>query len=805
VPPPPRSPTAWRLTLLRTSQRLLLALLIFCPLAFGTVEVWSMTVAQAIIFLAATLYLLAVLPGGATLPAYRTPGLVPLVLLALFMLAQLIPLPPTLLAAISPATAGIYTESVWIIAPDSWLPLSLHPANTVNELLRFAACVALYYLSVQLLSRREFLRRTLLVLAVLAAGIALLAILQRFSSPQKIYWFREVPGNNPIGPWVYRNHFAGYMEMALPVVFALFLLARPRTSYRLSWRQRLQSFFSLPDFNPYLWYGLAAFLITIAIFLSQSRGGVVSMGLALLVFALLAARRTRMTRVWVWSSVVLVLLLAGWYGGENVAERFTHLVDVRGEVQFDRWDVWRDCLGIIRDFPFWGTGFGAFIEIYRSYRTVPGTAIFDHAHNDYVELLTDGGLVAGLLALMFFLLIFRSVFSVLRQRHDRYSVLLGLGAFSGVLALLIHSISDFNLHNGANTFAFFFTCGLMVAVASLRDKGRTRETLLEVKRRDVRLPVFALLTGGLLIGSLICHLGHIRGMRILYDLDKVYLNRHIKPERIALLLAKAERAAAFAPLVAHAHFMRGNLLAFQGEMDQAQAALARAIRRRPLECVALQRAGYYLTLTQPQEANRLYQAASRCNRDKPQCHLNHAAWLFMQQRRPEALAALRRLMALTDPAPYVPVIMTYRLTMEELLAAMPELARPSLRFAEYFWKEERKEQALTLYRGGMKFLHNEELVEPWFFLLGYRWLSEEGLDEEAMALLRRAVDYLPKEADFHVLLGDGYYRQGIRYRAEEEYRKAQFIRPGNDAIRQRLEMLRQQKPWPEGGSMPSIR
>ncbi|OQX17589.1 MAG: hypothetical protein BWK76_10315 [Desulfobulbaceae bacterium A2] len=787
-------PLTWRRFLLRVSRVVLLLALVFCPLAFGTAELWSMTVAQALIFSAALFYFIAVLPGDKAPLVYRPPGIMPLLLLAGYILFQLLPLPPWSLTFFSPATAKIYAETLWLLTPGTWQPLTLHYANTVSELFRYAACVALYFLAVQLLSRRTFLHRAPAILAALAGTIAFFAILQKFSSPDKIYWFRHVEGASVTGPWVYRNHFAGYMELFLPVTLALFLYCRPRVHYRLPWRQRLVDFFTLPEFNQHLFYGLGAILMVLSVFVSLSRGGIISMCLALLAFTLLAARRHTLTRVWLWTSVVLILVAlgVGWIGWQPIAVRFSSFFNEQGGIQLSRLPIWHDTLGILRDFPVWGAGFGSYIDIYLPYRTIPGSAIYDHAHNDYLELLTDGGLVAGLLVGWFFVQLFHSVFTVVRTRQDRFSILLSLGAFTGLLSLLIHSISDFNLHNGANTFAFAFICALLAAAAHSSRRERGRESLLPILRGNWALVVSVPLLALLLLGSFQYHSGLMRGERLQRELGKVYLNTRMSEERLREVLGKADAAVASAPLVMRHHFARGNVLVFQGKMDQALASFARAIELRPLDWLSLQRAGYYLAAAQPDVADRLYQAASRFNPGKVECQSGHARWLFLQGRRPEGMAKLRQVLELDSTAKQIDTIMSYRPSLEELAMVLPPRTEPHLNFARYLWGKNEKERALTMYRRGMGYLGEEGAARPDFFLTGYYWLHQLKQDEEALGLLRQGVEHVPHYAEFHVLLGDTYLREGIQYRAEEEYGKALALRPDDENTRRKLTRLRGQ-------------
>ncbi len=786
--------SAWRRWLVRGARAVVLAVMVFCPMAFGTSEVWSMTLAQVLIFSAALLYLVALLPSGPASTMYQTPGILPLALLGALVLMQLLPLPPSILKVLSPGTAQVYAGTIWQLAPDSWMPLTLHYANTLGELFRYGTCFVLYVLSVQLLSQRKFLQRMPIVLAALAGSIAFLAILQKFSAPDKLYWFRQVEGGSVTGPWVYRNHFAGYMELLLPLVLALFLYSRPCVQYHLPWRQRVVEFFTLPEFNQHIFYGLAAILMALSVFVSLSRGGIISMSLSLIVCIFMVSGQAGMSASRIWGCVVGLLILLGvsWLGWHPIMERFGGMIHAQGGLELNRLLIWRDAVGILRDFPIWGAGFGSFIDVFRPYRTIPGSLVYDHAHNDYLELLTDGGLLAGLLVLWFFIQLFRSVFRVLKTRQDRYCVHVALGSFAGLVALLIHSFSDFNLHNGANTFAFFFLSALMVAAAhsSRRDPGRS--SLLPLAQGKtillVAVPVLALM----LCGSFWYHKGLLQGERIQRELNKVYLNTRMGEERLKSAMDKADAAVASAPFVARNYFGRANILVFQKKMDEAMVAFARAIALRPLDCLFLQRAAYYMTARQPEQAAQIYQAASRLNPVKVECQQGHARWLLQQGRRPEGLEMLGRALALDSSAEQIAMVLSYRPSLEELFALLPPRLEPHLRFARHYWERREQDKALVLYWRGLEFLAAERSVSPHVFLTGYHWLRQRKQDDEAMALLRRGVELLPQVPEFHILLGEAYLKDGIRYRAEEEYAKAQALRPNDEVIRKKLRVIREQ-------------
>ncbi len=436
------------------SYSLFLFLLIFCPLAFGTVESWSLTVmetctALSFLFLGVFIFL-------HHKAALRIPGIVPLFLLLGYMLLHLLPLPVSLVKILSPATFEVYRPLLEIDPELQFVSLSVNRKNTLLMLFTFTSYALFYLLTVYHCSRADRLKKTATLIVCLGVLIGVEAIIQKLTSPDAIYWFRSTSNSLPLGPWVYKNHFAGFMEMLFPITIALFLFYRPRVVYDKSFREKFISAMTMPGANRYLLLGTGAILMAVSILLSVSRGGIITLSIAFLFFTLFSARtladyRTR----WAVILTVLVVLMITWLGWQPIIDKFGTIWGNKGLDTSGRFPVYLDSLGIIRSFPMFGTGFGTFIDVYPAFRTVQGEVLFDHAHNDYLELLADGGLTGFLLSAWFVIAVILHAIRKLLQRRDRYAILLTSGALTGILALLFHCLVDFQIYNGANGLYFW--------------------------------------------------------------------------------------------------------------------------------------------------------------------------------------------------------------------------------------------------------------------------------------------------------------------------------------------------------------
>ncbi len=254
-------------------------------------------------------------------------------------------------------------------------------------------------------------------------------------------------------------------------------------SKEYSFRQRFVAFFTSPGSNLYFFYGIIFLLLCSSVFISLCRGGIITILLSCLLFAVFASVRLRkFGRASFWIALCLVLLFITSIGWQPIFDEFSYAINPNGGIRDARIQLWGDTLGMIKDYPLLGAGFGTYVDVYPSYKTIATNLIIDHAHNDYLEMLTDGGIVSFLLAAWFCLALLLHGWRKIRVRRDRFAILLGVGAFTGICAALMHIVVDFNLHNGAVGLYFFFLCGLMVAIVNTRYNYHETESLLSCQQ-----------------------------------------------------------------------------------------------------------------------------------------------------------------------------------------------------------------------------------------------------------------------------------------------------------------------------------
>lgn len=400
-------------------------LVAFAVLAHGAVEVWSRSVLE---MGAALLFLLwgFLAVRQRQVEIHWNPLLAPLLGLVGFVLAQ------------------------WFFG------LSAYPYLTRVELFKLLAYLVLFFLAVQSFRTAEQARPFVWFLLILGFAVALFGILQFFTFNDKLYWVRPLRyGGSPFGPYVNRNHFAGLMELIIPLGLAILF-------YRAVRRDKLPlvALFTIVPIG--------------ALFLSASRGAILSflfqLGLlGFLVWARQAGRRARLV-----GAGFLVIFLAGafvvWLGVGHTFERFAQLwtCDLAQE---RRLVMLKDSWRIFLDHPWAGTGAGTLVTVYPQYASFDDGRLVDHAHNDYLELLAETGIVGGLCALGFVVLLFRRALTNLQSDQSAFILAARTGALVACSGLLLHGLVDFNLHIPSNALLFALLASL--ATSSLERQPTT--------------------------------------------------------------------------------------------------------------------------------------------------------------------------------------------------------------------------------------------------------------------------------------------------------------------------------------------
>ena len=446
--------------MIRTTLIGLIAALIVAVAAFGGTEASYFAISQITLLALSILLLLFYRPSPGV--ELKLPVWIPLLLVSLILL-QTVPLPLSVIQFLGgKATAGVAGPLV---------PISFAPYETIFNLMILISCFAAFYLTIVVCQRHSNGKPLIFALLALGTFEAGYGLFQYFTEwAQAASYTKADSFLGASGTYVNRNHFAGLMEMIFP--FALVLAYGQFQKIREEQPEfgaGIRDFFKHEDFHKLILWLSLAILLFVALVFSQSRMGIISAVASTLVLSALV-----LTSGWQRTNAALVIVLfliaavaaVNWIGPEPVVGRFQSLSQEYGHMGPNRLSFWMDTTRLIRDHPLLGSGLGTFPVDYPIEQTSYARAFVGHAHNDYLEFASEMGLPCALL-------FFTAIFSLLLRgiRHVRNSEpgfgrMIFLGSFGGLIAILIHSLADFNLHIPANGLLFAVLLGMLYASIS---------------------------------------------------------------------------------------------------------------------------------------------------------------------------------------------------------------------------------------------------------------------------------------------------------------------------------------------------
>lgn len=451
-------------------------------LAFGAVYAWAYA---PLLAAAAVTGAVGLFEPGRRMPRASRRVLVALLCVGAASALQLVPLAPGILEAISPGTAEFLRNYTlrYALAPFAH-PLSVDPARTRLGLMFFVALALLLAGLARGLSRSRV--RTLTVaLIALGAVLAAIGIVQKAVLGDhtylgmKIYgwWTPESRLVVPFGPYVNRNHFAGWMLMGLPLAIGyLCALVEEGTQRTTGWRNRLL-WLSTSAGGGALLVLAAAGLMSVSLVMSMSRSGMVGFTLAAVVIAGRSLRSVRGTAARLAAVLTLASLLivpVVTLGIDSTVERLS--TDPRGSVE-TRLRVWRDTRAIIADFPVAGTGLNTFGTATVVYQTGNRDVHFQEAHNDYLQLAAEGGVLLGLPIVAVIVLFVAAVRKRMRDDIDRTTAWIRFGAVTGIVAVAAQSLVEFSLQMPGNAAMFVVLMAISLHYSASRPAGSPDEGL----------------------------------------------------------------------------------------------------------------------------------------------------------------------------------------------------------------------------------------------------------------------------------------------------------------------------------------
>ena len=441
---------------LRVAEAGLIVAIWIAVLAFGGTSPPFFLVTQVIIFGLGILLLSSSLReplASASLPVAAPAALIAWVVL------QILPLPAFF--------ASLFASSHFASADGVRHTLSVAPYRTVSHLILLVTYLTAFYLVLSVGADLNAKKRLVYALVALGAFESFYGLVQYLTGWQQIFGYvKKYYLEDASGTYINRNHFAGLLEMTLPFTVALALrtasdLSRAAERSEVNAR-RLLSGRKLPPLVFLLFMAVAMFT---ALVLSGSRMGIISALASLMAMFAVSGSSSLSQRTRTTVAVLFFLGVTGmvlWVGGDPAVKRFETLGQEYANTGQNRISIWRDTVTLIHQHPLFGTGLGTFAVAYTSVQTTFLTLLVDHAHCDYLEVVSELGLPGGIL-------VFASIFWILaravrhyRKTEDPFEAAVCLGCIGSISAILVHSLADFNLYIPAN--ALVFTAVLALAL-----------------------------------------------------------------------------------------------------------------------------------------------------------------------------------------------------------------------------------------------------------------------------------------------------------------------------------------------------
>jgi O-antigen ligase len=372
------------------------------------------------------------------------------------ILLQLIPLPRAVTGLVSPARVAYARASTLQSGLPSFLPLSLDPAATLHAFLA-AFCIAATFWTARTVFSRGGIRTVVTGVAWIAIVLVPVAFAQTASGTSLVYgfWSPYDAGARPLGPFVNRNHAGTWSLLALMLCFGHLQWRRASASPPPGAEWRVRTVQAVNGRTVIL--TLAILVLTLAVALGASRSTMLALACAAGYVALAAPRDGLARHGWWWTAALGLAALLAVIAFADVDRLISRLDETRQLGLAQRTAIWRDTAAVIRDFPLTGVGAGSFSRAMRLYQTSDRTYFWNEAHNEYLQVAAEGGLLLWLPLAA----VLASLTAAARRalaREDDATLWMRIGAAAALVAVAVQACLETGLSLPAN--------GMLAAVAA---------------------------------------------------------------------------------------------------------------------------------------------------------------------------------------------------------------------------------------------------------------------------------------------------------------------------------------------------
>jgi len=318
--------------------------------------------------------------------------------------------------------------------------------GSITEIIRLGILAVVFYIAVNFVTEKG-VKRALDAILITAAVISVFGILQYYGFLNKSWW------ENPrflSATYVNHNHFAGYLELVMPVCLAMALAER--------------------DAGKKVFYAYLLFILSSAFLLSMSRGGWISLSIAMLFMSWFVFKKGKALYTYAMSAIFIVIAIVLMLNASDMGFLFKRISSC-GELDFSgRLEIWSGTLKLIGRNIFLGTGPGAFIYNFPRYRPAGLNALINYAHNDYLQIFSEAGIFMLGVTLFIIIVAVRKGIRTHKIAATPFKSWVSLGLATGILSMSVHGLSDFNFYIPANAVLFTVFLGFIFSITSSREK-----------------------------------------------------------------------------------------------------------------------------------------------------------------------------------------------------------------------------------------------------------------------------------------------------------------------------------------------
>ncbi|MDO8301901.1 MAG: O-antigen ligase family protein [Sedimentisphaerales bacterium] len=448
-------------------EGLLVALLSFMPLAFGARHAWSEELVVILSGLIMMCFLLKLIVCRDSVFLW-TWAYLPIALFLFVAVFQIIALPVDIVRYISPNTVALKTELLGDL-PDAQnllksMTLGFYSNSTKHDLRLVFAIASVFVVVLNVFRSAERIKRLLAAITVIGGIIAIIALTQDMFGNGKIYWFIDVPGQAYSGPFINHSHYGQFMNLSIGAAIGL-LIVKLRKDFagKETTSSVVLEYFGSPV-SKTMWLLIAVISLDVStVFISLTRGGMISMLIAgLFTVILLGCRGSLKGHGWIMISMALAAFTCILYVGfDAVYNRFATFSIA--EHYGWRLQILNDLKAVYKEFPIIGTGLGTYSVVYPLFSNINAHVLFTHAENEYAQLLGETGVIG--LALFIVLGSIICAAYIKNIRNDNLTIrLAAYGLGFGIVAILIHSLSDYGQHVPANAILSAIFCALLLGL-----------------------------------------------------------------------------------------------------------------------------------------------------------------------------------------------------------------------------------------------------------------------------------------------------------------------------------------------------